>query len=203
MDPVSIAATAGAALKTAQDWQGHFGFLSSIKTKLVGSPKEMLTHLDLALEQIDRTCDAFENAVASFGSLLDGQAVKTLTELSGGKLRANYEKGRGHCMIVDKIYRDHLDTWFNKAFNADYGMIKAAFDLMQHADDTLFEHLGNVARALQECTEQQLALRLATGAVDLNVIEGAFMLVIPVRKEVATLWESLRATRNGILAALK
>lgn len=81
-----------------------------------------------------------------------GTRSKLLLEISGGSLKTEVKRGRGHCHVIGNIYRIYLDKWFARVFKEknDYESVKLVFETLGNADDDLFYDLEQLAAKLEK-----------------------------------------------------
>lgn len=156
------------ALAAAKEIDEAAGLIQKLVGRLRAQPDIAAVKLSVALDEVLKTYRVVDEAIAMYVSLAIGKDAleansQQLVSLAGGGLTVHVTEGRGHCHEIDRIRWQHLNRWFERAFNKQEQLqMEEAFDTLGNADAGLFERLTNVA--------DQLTTDSA-GLVDL-VIEG-------------------------------
>lgn len=170
-------------------------YLWSIRSKLVAQPEPAAQDLGLALEQVHATFRAVASEIARFKglgvtpeALREGSSI--LTELEGTMLRARVDAARGHCTVIDNIYRAHLDKWFRgKLSEEEYEKVKEYFSLLGMADNDLFVRMCSICDSLS---------REATLVLDM-VLEEKWA---QARERILSSRQALREVEQSIASAM-
>lgn len=154
-----------AAAKAAQELDKAVGVIAKVVGKLKAQPDIAAQKLAQALGEVAKTLQVVENTTSEFLSLgIDQGALATrsklLLEISGGSLTTEVERGRGHCHVIDNIYRSYLDKWFARVLKKtnDYESIKLVFKRLGNADGELFYDLEQLAAKLEKEAGEVLEL---------------------------------------------
>jgi len=186
------------AVKAAEELDKGIGILAKLVSKLKGNPDLAAQKLAQALNEIAKTLQVVDNAASEFLSLgIDTDALeknsKLLLEIEGGKLKAEVERGRGHCHVIHDIYWKYLDKWFKKTFKkAEYSAVQKVFVRLGDADSDLFQQLEEVASKLEK--EAGEVLKLVQNNEKANAktrVLAAIAPLRPLRKTVARTMQTL------------
>jgi hypothetical protein len=146
-----------AAGKAAQELSKAVGAIANVVGKLKAQPDVAAQKLAQALGEVAKTLQVVENTTSEFLSLgIDQGALATNSKLllgiAGGSLTTEVQRGRGHCHVIDNIYRTYLDKWFARVLKKtnDYEPIKHVFEELGNADKNLFMDLEQVAAKLEK-----------------------------------------------------
>jgi hypothetical protein len=192
-----------AAAKSAEAIDKSVGIIGKYLGKLKAQPDIAAQKLGQSLEEIAKTLQVVDGATSSFASLaidegaLDKNA-SLLFYIESGQLSADVEKGLGSCHQIERIYKKHLNKWFSKALApGEQGEMKAVFDSLGTADDSLFARLGEVATILQG--EAKIVLESVMNdnkvAAKKTVVE-ALTVLRPLRKTIAGTMQKLYELKN-------
>jgi hypothetical protein len=144
-----------AAVKAAEELDRLIGLIGKLAGKLKTQPDVAAQKLGQALGEVAKTLLAVDTAAAEYLSLgIDQGALekgsKALLGIEGGRLRAEVQRGLGHCHSIGNIHWTYLDKWFKRAFDAgEYSMISDVFRKLETADGGLFDVLATVASTLE------------------------------------------------------
>jgi hypothetical protein len=191
------------AVECADGIDKIIGILAKLVEKLKAQPDLAAQKLAQALEEVAKTLVVVDNAACQFLSLgIDHGALektsKLLLAIDGGGLSTEVERGRGHCHVISEIYREHLDKWFERAFNpAENVSAKAAFQRLSSADDDLFGALTTVASLLENEAGEVLDLVLkGDQAGARNRVLSAMPALRPLRKTISKTMQTLYSMQS-------
>jgi hypothetical protein len=152
------------ALSAATVIDESVGLIEKLLGKLRAQPDLAALKLSAALDEIVNTYRSVDEAFTAYVSLaLDKDALTSrsqeLLRIAGGSLGVDVSAGRGHCHKIDAIYRQHLQRWFEKAFNREeQAQAEQAFERLGEADYGLFDAFTSLADQLQDEAKAVLQL---------------------------------------------
>jgi len=198
MNPMIVAYAKAAASTFAS----HAGTLVQLVDRLKAQPDTAAVHMNRALDEIKKTCVAFDDAVNAFAEFVDQPRVATLIRLQGGHLAQDVESGRGHCHVVKQIYDRYLNTWFQRAFGDpnERIMVEHIFTTFEQGDTDLFHWLTMLAVELQ--AEATALIPLYRAQDHATVHANAWRVLdelAPVQREINNLGAALFKLRNELL----
>jgi hypothetical protein len=144
------------AFEAAKKIADFVDFLGKKKAELSAKPQLAAGELALALDQIYATFQVVATEVGTFLALGASEAAlearaPTLAQLQGVTVRSRVRHGKGHCLLIGNIYRQHLDTWFRGALSeTDYLMAQSGFKILGEADETLFQRMLAIAETISD-----------------------------------------------------
>src|ERR1019366_5850781 len=99
-----------AALEAAETIGAILARLSGVKSKLTARPDSAVRDLVEALKEVEATFSAVAAEIARYKGLgVTPEALRSgapaLSELEGTVLRVRVDAARGHCSVLDNIYR--------------------------------------------------------------------------------------------------
>lgn len=169
-------------------------------SRLKADPDKAAGDLAEALEEIEKSCKAFDDAMKKYlslgyksNALDDGSDV--LLDIAGGGLLAGVQKGLGSCHKMSNIYHNSINRWFERVFKNDsqaYRDLADIFSMLGSADGDLFDLMTNTAREVQASANRTLAL------VGQNKKQEARVQVLASAAEL----NALRVRINELLAKL-
>jgi hypothetical protein len=189
-----------AAVKAAEELDKSIGLIGKLVAKLKTQPDLAAQKLGQALGEVAKTLQAVDDASAQFLSLgIDEGALAknstALLEIEGGRLRAEVQRGLGHCHLIGHIHHTYLDKWFKRTFDdAEYSTIGDVFRGLEAADGGLFDVLASVSITLE---------REASAVLDLVVNgdeAGARARVLSALPQLRPLRKTLSKTMADIYA---
>ena len=135
-------------------------------SRLKADPDKAAGDLAEALEEIEKSCKALDDAMKNYltlglksGALDDGSDV--LLGISGGGLLAGVRKGLGSCHKMANIYDNSVNRWFERVFRNDtqaYRDLADIFLMLRSADGDMFDLMANTASQMQAYANETLAL---------------------------------------------
>jgi len=191
------------ALKSAEALDKAVGIVAQLVGKLKANPDLAAQKLGQALNEVAKTLQVVDNAASQFLSLgIDQGALAKnstlLLAIDGGSLRAEVERGRGHCHLINEIYEKYLDKWFARAFDGEeYASVKDAFEGLRHGDLDLFVALATVAEVLE--TEAGVVLDLVVKGEEATArsrVLSALPALRPLRKTISKTMQTLYSMQS-------
>jgi len=152
------------AVKSAEELDKAVGIVAKLIGKLKAKPDLAAQKFGQALGEVAKTLKAVDNAASQFLSLgIDEGALakssKLLLDIDADSLRTKVERGRGHCHVIDEIFRKYLDQWFERVFHRDeYASVKVVFEELGSVDSGLFSLYG-----FRDCGPSVNLVRFALG----------------------------------------
>jgi hypothetical protein len=130
-----------------------FGFVESIKSKLMRQPDLALARLAAALGEIRKIYIAFEKELNDFSSLTLEQDElpeerASLQDLANRKFSLRMNEARGHCHKITNIYERYLNPWLRRIplIGSEDVQMRQLFQDMAEADSLMLDvilNLGN------------------------------------------------------------
>jgi len=169
-------------------------------SKLKADPDKAANDLAEALEEIEKSCKALDEAIKKYlmlglkaDALDDGADL--LLDIGGGGLATAVQKGLGSCQKMSNVYRNSINRWFERVFKSDsdeYRELAHVFQVLGSADGNMFDLMLSTARQLQTHADHTLTL-VAAGKK-----QEARAHVLSAMAEM----NKLRARTNELLASL-
>ncbi len=187
-----------AAVKSATTIESAVGSIAKIAGKLKTQPDIAAQKLAGALGEIAKTLLVVDQATSEYLSLgIDEGALtknsKLLLDIDGGSLRTQIASGRGHCLVIDNIYRRYLDKWFVRVLSPEeYASVYAVFQNLGNADLDLFKDMEELGTKLER--EASAVLQLVVNSDEKSaraLVLSAFPVLRPLRKAISNTMQTI------------
>jgi hypothetical protein len=159
-----------AAIESVKKVDEALGVIGKLIGKLRAQPDSAARKLAEALEEIEKTWTVVDAAITNYLKLGIEDALtpgsKVLSDIEGGRLAVEVEKGRGHCHVIGNIYDNYLDRWFDRTLKgAELTLMRQVFDDLAKADYDVFAAMDDFANQLQQEATEVVSI-LYAGKVD-------------------------------------
>jgi hypothetical protein len=183
--------------------------IAKLVAKLKADPDQAALRLAAALNEIEKTCKAVDEAIVKYlalgleeGALDKGSML--LLEVGGGGLVIAVERGRGHCHMIGNIHRNYLDRWFERVFKRDTDSLKAirgVFDRLGSADQDMFAEMLAVAKVVQARANDVLTLVASEKREEArNSVKSSLKDLLPLQVRINTLMSKLFELRAQFIS---
>lgn len=207
-DPVTLLASAEVASGVVKATEESVSIISRLVGALRAQPDLAATQLSAVLDEVLKTYQAVDGAIARFGSLAVGDALASRSEdllsMAGGSLESEVENRRGHSSDIRNIYDKYLFRWFEKVFNsAEMEAMTEAFhgpNGLANADLGLFTRLTEVVGALRREAYEIAPLVLAEDfdGAKRRIVES-YLTLAPLQQEMADAMVGMARLKNDFI----
>ena len=195
-----------AAIKSAEELDKAVGIVAKLVDKMKANPDLAAQKLGQALGEVAKTLQVVDNAASEFLSLgIDEGALakgsKLLFDIDGGSLSTEVERGRGHCHVIEIIYRKYLNKWFNRVFKGDeLASMTFVFGKLGSADANLFEDLEKVTEKLEAEAHEILVLVAKSDEANARTrVLSSLPALRPLRKTISKTMQTLYSMQSDFV----
>lgn len=181
--------------------------LKQAKIILLGNKMEAVTQLAETIDEIQKFYFALNEEISDFLSISfsDGNNhslnKKKLLDLQNGIVSVRIQNARGHCGKIQKIYHDHLETWFNKVFRSDSTKVMeltSLFNELTEYDKRMLFATDEVSKYLStKATEILKFVKAEDNVSAKKLIDEAEVELSPLIKAINALLADLTALKNS------